>query len=82
MIVSFLSALWTFILESQTFDNRRQSSLINVKCAVPTFATAYEVWIGIVAVWCRSAAAETICSKRRSMPQKARIMRFAPGFLQ
>ena len=80
MIISFLSALWTLILDNPTFNNRRQSSLINVQCAEPTFTTAYEVWIGIVAVWCRSAAAETICSKCRSMPQKDRIMRSAPGF--
>ena len=82
MIISFLLALWTLILDNPTFNNRRQSSLINVQCAEPTFTTAYEVWTGIVHVWCRSAAAETICSKRRYVSQKAKIMRLARVFLQ
>ena len=74
MITSFLSALWTLILDNPTFNNCLQSSLINVQCVVPTFTTAYKVWIGIVTVWYRSVAGETICPKRRSMPQKARIV--------
>ena len=82
MIISFLPALCTLILDNPTFNNCRQSSLINVQCTVLIFTTAYKIWIVIVAVWCMSAAAESICSKHRSMPQKARIILFAPGFLQ
>ena len=63
MIISFLLSLWTLILDTQTFNDRRQSTLTNVQCAEPTFTTAYEVWIGTVAFWCRSEAAEIIYSK-------------------
>ena len=71
---------WNLIIDTPTEDNHNKSSLTNIHCIVSLFITAYGTSICIVVVRCRSAAAETSSSKRRSVTQKARIMRFAVHF--